>query len=614
MVLRSMAFLSPSTFQVTEKSLSSLASQQRAAFPELEAARASRQSLGQAPQAQIVLQQTQYLARDIQQALPSTTYTLYRTFSRTGERNDFEDPYFLKRSRLAGAILQQFFGQGDFKDAIQDYVWDICEESNWVVPAHEPRAIDLFAAETGFFLAEALQILQDTLTEEIANRVQTEITRRIFEPYLQQYQKLDWYQNANNWNGVCNSSVAATFLLLEKDPARMIQGVRIALAGLQTFLVKAFADDGSSLEGVSYWHYGMCNFVALAELLRARSGGTIDLLSNEKVKRIAAFPAKLQLSGPNFASFADCDETFRFHAGIVVRLAQQAKEPSLLNLLVRPAKSANDWRLHMLLRDILWWNGSQPESIQLNDDRLPVGGTARLVSTTSQGVPVVLSVKAGYNAEPHNHNDIGSFLLHVSGENLLTDPGRGLYSRDYFGPKRYENVFANSYGHSVPRIDDQLQQTGKAFFGQLLEDGSTANMQGYKRVAIEFARAYSNPALTSARREYILATQGPSTGTLWLTDHFEFSVQLHKVEEAFLTWMECEVTAEGALIHGQQHDLSCIIEQPRGVKFALELLTEQSKANKKTQVLKRLSLLLPQGTVIDMSIRFVLQTSQGKLT
>ena len=83
-------------------------------------------------------------------------------------------------------------------------------------------------------------------------------------------------------------------------------------------------------------------------------------------------------------------------------------------------------------------------------------GVAKLTGRTAGGAPVVLAAKAGHNAENHNQNDVGSFVLHVDGESLIREPGRGLYSRDYFSPRRYENVFANSFGHSVPRVGGQL--------------------------------------------------------------------------------------------------------------------------------------------------------------
>jgi hypothetical protein len=212
-------------------------------------------------------------------------------------------------------------------------------------------------------------------------------------------------------------------------------------------------------------------------------------------------------------------------------------------------------------------------------------------------------MKAGHNAEEHNHNDVGSFVLHIAGENLLTDPGRGLYTRDYFGPRRYENIFANSYGHSVPRIDGLLQGTGRAFAGTLLLDEQAGDAQGMKQVAIDFAAAYACPQLSSARREFRLATQGAEAGTVWLRDQFQFIQGSHEIEEALLTWLECTVDGASARISGQQHDLRLTIEQPQGAQFHLELLEEQSKANQRSQTLKRLSITFPVNPVAEVCIR-----------
>jgi hypothetical protein len=120
----------------------------------------------------------------------------------------------------------------------------------------------------------------------------------------------------------------------------------------------------------------------------------------------------------------------------------------------------DDYSRKRASNDALQWRSwSRPAALTPVDAWLPAGATARLVSNLAPDKPLVLSVKAGHNDEQHNHNDIGSFLLHAAGENVLTDPGRGLYSRDYFRARHYENVFANSSGHSVPRIDGALQRT-----------------------------------------------------------------------------------------------------------------------------------------------------------
>jgi hypothetical protein len=595
-------------FQVTTEQLHQLQHAQGVAFPELESARHQRALLALAPQTQRVLQQTQHLMEGIER-IPQTTYTSYRLFRTSGEDFQYVTPYLLKRAKLSAAALRLFLGQTALQDVVEDYLWSICEESTWVVPAHEEYQyhIDLLAAETGFLLAEALHLLGDTLHEEVRHRGRAEVERRIFDPYLRSYQLHDWYLRASNWNGVCNSAVAATFVLLEPEPGRLVRALEVALTGLQAFLETAFEADGSSTEGVLYWHYGLINLVALSELLYARSGGAINLLGGEKMRRIVAFPAKVQLSGSCFASFADCDERLSFHPGIITRLAERTGEPAVLHLLARPAEPESDWRLPMLMRDILWWDGSQPEGVQPTDAWLPLGGIARVVTQTAQGVPVVLSIKAGHNGEVHNHNDVGSFLLHVAGENLLTDPGGGLYTRDYWGAKRYDNIFANSYGHSAPRIDGMLQGAGRAFAGTMLECEPGAGLGGDKRVAIEFAGAYPCMDLRSARRELLLATEGDEVGTVWLRDHFQFAEKTHEVEEALVTWLECEIDGATARIHGKLHDLLLKIEQPQGQHFHLERLEEQSKANQQAGILKRLSCVLPEGTTVDVCIRITIE-------
>ena len=120
---------------------------------------------------------------------------------------------------------------------------------------------------------------------------------------------------------------------------------------------------------------------------------------------------------------------------------------------------------------MLWWDGTRGDMPELGDVLLPQSGVARIVGRAGQK-PLVLAIKAGHNAEPHNHNDVGSFVLRASdGVVYLCDPGAGLYNAEYFSAKRYDNVFANSYGHSVPRIGGTLQLPGREHSGTLEQSG-----------------------------------------------------------------------------------------------------------------------------------------------
>ena len=589
-------------FALTAEELRPLLTGDTPFLPELEAARRDPAALRDAPQGRAVLARTEPLLATLG-TIPQTTYTDYRLFRRTGDRKGYQTPFYLKRTKLAAAALRLFFGQAELKDAVQDLIWSICEESNWVVPAHEDRMIDLFASETGFVLAETLLLLGDGLDAEIRSRVRAEVERRIFDPYLRFHKSHNWYNGRNNWNGVCNSSVAATFLLLEPEPGRAARGLELALASLRTFLATAFEKDGSSTEGVAYWHYGLMNFVALAEMLRARSGGAIDLLDSPHLRAIAAYPAKMLLSPPWFASFSDCPETVGFNPGMVMRLAERTGDDSLPDVLARPAEPEGDWRLTMMLRNILWWDGRQREGVRVGDATLPAGGVARITGRTGDGMPFVAAIKAGHNGENHNQNDIGSFVLHLAGENLLTDPGRGLYNRFYFGPQRYENIFANSYGHSVPRVGGRLQGTGHEFKGRLVGVEGADGGTGQKSATVEFAGAYPAPSLAGATRRLVVGDGGSSAGTVWLRDRFTFSGEPEEIEEAFITWLEAEVDGDGATLRGERGQLRLTIEQPAGAAFELERLDEQSRANDKPGVLKRLRVVLPPAAEQEISVR-----------
>jgi hypothetical protein len=211
-------------------------------FPELEAARANPAALRERPSTRFVLEQTEGLMAEIAR-IPQTSYTHYRYFVRNGDRKHYEGPYFAKRTCLGAAALRLFLGQAELKDVVQDYLWNICEETNWVLPAHERgNVIDLFAAETGFLMGQTLTLLGDTLDAEVRERAQAEVERRILAAYLEGYAEHGWYHGPHNWNGVCNSSVAATFLLLDADRARAARAVALAFAGLRTFLKTAFEE------------------------------------------------------------------------------------------------------------------------------------------------------------------------------------------------------------------------------------------------------------------------------------------------------------------------------------------------------------------------------------
>lgn len=558
--------------------------------------------------------------------IPQTTYTLYREFEKTGVRGNYERVYFAKRAQLSRAVIEMILGDESRRDIVHDLLWSICEETSWVLPAHEeqgpdywdlkpsprttplgahttltrePDAIDLFAAETGASLAETVYFLGEQLAPEVVQRVRQEIFRHIFKPYLYYGRRHWWYKGALNWNGVCNGAIGLTFMRLERDPEMLAGALAQVLEGLDAYIATGFEADGGSIEGIGYWNYGLLYYVTLAELLREQTDGALDLLASPRMRDIATYPLAVALSPGLYVNFGDANEALALNPGIVSRLVERTGVTALRGLIVPPDRLEGRGyaaaKLAIMLRDIAWWDGQTAPWPAPGDSYLPACALIRLVGQTATGRPLALAAKAGHNDGHHSHTDVGQFIFHVDGESLLCDPGRGLYSRDYFRQNRYQNIFNNAIGHSVPRIGGQLQAPGPEFGGRRQSYGTIAEhgiSEREKFVVIDFHTAYDLLTLTLARRTLRL---DPGSGETTLDDQFAFDGDPLTIEEAFVTWCPVEVDGATAQVIGKRSRLALTVTEPADVAFRVVRLEEECRANQKEGVLNRLIVNLPAG-------------------
>jgi len=67
------------------------------------------------------------------------TAVRFMDFGRDGNRSRYEALYFRRRSALGGLVLAECLeNEGRFIDQIINGIWCICEESTWILPAHNP--------------------------------------------------------------------------------------------------------------------------------------------------------------------------------------------------------------------------------------------------------------------------------------------------------------------------------------------------------------------------------------------------------------------------------------------------------------------------------------------
>lgn len=488
--------------------------------------------------------------RAAKEPLEPLSFAKFQLFETTGTRKEYEVPYFDRRRRLLGLTLATVIDDTDEHiEALQDLIWEICSEYTWSLPAHLPvgmeavrsnhvppeQVVDLFAAETAHALAETLYLAGSRMKPWMEYRIREEIERRAFRPVFHDPVHFGWESQPMNWASVCSGALGMAALLLEKDAERLAGMMERVLRAMECFL-EGFGEDGGCAEGIGYWIYGFGYYTYFAEMLDAYTGGRLNMLKGAKLKRIAAFPLGASLAAERFVSYSDADERSELRTGLISRLAHRfgLQVPEMLS--VSSLHSDHCYRWAHATRDLFWTdpellNKPTPagqfyfEDLQWLIDR-------RRLSDTFVG----FSAKGGHNGEPHNHNDLGNFILNVGGESLLCDLGAGVYTRDYFGSKRYTYLHNASEGHSVPLIDGKQQQAGRERCAKLLEL-STDN--GAARFGLDLTEAYALPELKRLERRFVWSTdEAAREALLLLDDRFEFAAAPGALEEAFISRRE----------------------------------------------------------------------------
>ncbi|WP_334072713.1 MULTISPECIES: heparinase II/III family protein [Paenibacillus] len=444
--------------------------------------------------------------RLLKEELPELGYALFSIFRATGSRLEYERVYFERRRRLNTFTLLCLLEPDSklYASHLHETIWSICREYTWCLPAHlgvddDPvQSIDLFSAETAFTLAEISLLLGERLPQRLRCLIESEVNRRILRPFLV-CGPFFWETASHNWSAVCAGSIGATGLLLEQSPEALTDLLLRVQASLEWYL-RGFGGDGACLEGLGYWNYGFGYFVYYADLLRSRTDGELDWFTRGKVRQIALFQQKCYLGGRAVANFSDSLPTHPVHVGLSHKLAEFYPEFEL-----PPADMRADYRddhcsrWAPALRNLIWRNPAVFEGKREWGTAACFLPDAQWLISRYRSVAGMFgfAAKGGHNGEPHNHNDLGHFMLLADGMALVADLGCGEYTADYFGAGRYEYACNGSQGHAVPVIDGHGQEAGEDRAAAVLEDstGETADL-----LRLELAGAYP-PAV--APKSYI---------------------------------------------------------------------------------------------------------------
>jgi hypothetical protein len=420
---------------------------------------------------------------------PVVRATDYLEFIRSGDRRQgaYAEPSRALNSLVMGELIE---GKGRFLDQIINAVWYYSEQTWWGWSAHlyfqkapgglpdvnEPT-VDLGVGEITSDLSWTWHLFKDEFDKVhplISKRLKQEITNKALNPYFERddfgYMGFKGGR-PNNWNPWVNYNMLNCFLILENDPSKKIAEVEKIINSLDKF-INGYSDDGGCDEGPSYWGAAGALLYESLEILKNATSGKFDVFDDPLVQNIGKYFYKVNIHAPYFLNFADADATTGGNPSSVYRYGKAIKDGQMQQFGAYLAKLGN-WGEHSLSGKICdqirnlglldeIHNAESKEAL-VSDLWFPDTEVAGARDKEGSFMGFFFGAKGGFNAESHNHNDVGSFVMYYDGKPCLIDLGREEYNAKTFSSRRYEIWTMQSGYHNLPVINGVEQMQGDAF-------------------------------------------------------------------------------------------------------------------------------------------------------
>ncbi len=505
---------------------------------------------------------------------PALPATLFLEFARNGNRSHYEKVHFARRGALTALVIAECVeGKGRFLDDITNGVWAICEESFWGIPAHvgaqeagsglpdttEP-IVALFVAETAESMAWTSYLLGEQLDKVsplIRPRIAREIDRRVLTPCLER-DDFGWMGfrggRVNNWNPWCNSNWLVSVLLSESDANRRVAAVAKIVRSLDHFL-DAYEDDGGCDEGPGYWGRAGASLYDCLDLLHSASNGAIDVYDKSLIQQIGRYIYRVHIADHYFVNFADASARGGIPESLVYRYGKSIGDDKMMSFAAwffadsggidKTFEGRAGYSIGRYLAEIFGaseLDKAKPELPLVRDvwlDGIQVMA-ARDSGGTTKGL--YLAAKGGHNAESHNHNDVGNFIVYIDGKPVIIDIGVETYSRKTFSSRRYEIWTMQSAYHSLPTIDGVMQAPGRRFAARDVQYKANDAMA---QLQLDIAGAYPEQAHLKSWDRTVTLNRGHD---VTVADAYTLTEPAKEMTMSLMTPCKAEIREPGRIV------------------------------------------------------------------
>jgi hypothetical protein len=498
--------------------------------------------------------------------------SVFMEYVRNGNRSNFQRISFGRRTKLAELVIGECMEEkGRFLDDIMNGVWTICEETYWGVPAHvgaqkrgsglpdvtEPT-VDLFAAETAMLLAWIDYLVGeqlDPISPLIRERIHHEVERRILSVNLERDDF--WWMGfggrvVNNWNPWICSNWLAAVLVLEKNKARRVQSIHKILLCLDN-LLNPYPKDGGCDEGPGYWDRAGGSLFDCLELLHSASAGKIDIFDRPLIKKIGTYITKAYICHPYFINFADAGARINASASLIFRYGKNIGDEDMMGFgafladkqglgedYIRGSFGSLGRVLPTLfqLEKLLEAESREPLVRDVWLPELQVMA-ARSIEGSNNGFYV--AAKGGHNAESHNHNDVGNFIVYADGYPVFVDVGVETYTAKTFSSRRYEIWTMQSAFHNLPTLNGIMQKNGRDYRakGVSYEAGEKS-----AKFSLDISSAYPEEAKVRSWIRTIALNRGKD---VIIHDKYKMEEVTQKLQMTLMSWRKPVLGKEGEI-------------------------------------------------------------------
>jgi hypothetical protein len=157
----------------------------------------------------------------------------------------------------------------------------------------------------------------------------------------------------------------------------------------------------------------------------------------------------------------------------------------------------------------------------------------------SEGLYV--AVKGGHNAESHNHNDVGNFIVYADGKPALMDIGVETYTAKTFSSQRYEIWTMQSDFHNLPTVNGVQQSPGRNYAAAKVSYRSTDKKMVF---SLDIAPSYSEKAHLLSWQRTVTLERGKKVE---IEDDYQLQKWIEPVRWRLMTCRQVDTGTPGTI-------------------------------------------------------------------